>query len=542
MFRINDKHLQQSLFETSRWMNPRVREKLEKSWAPLFYEHVFCNIDEEPFAVLYGDTGKPNFPVNILLSLEYVKHIKNCNDLELLDYFRFDVLVSHAVGIRALGEMDLAPRTLYYFRERLYQYSIDNPDKCDLLFNQFISLLKDFAQKAAISFGEQRTDTTLFMSNIKKAGRISLAYDVLVKAVKAIPEEKRTDKLIAVLEDKFKTNVLYHTKSQDGDSKLTLLLQLCNEALLILESQPEMLQSEEVRILNRFLKEQSITHEESGKLLPKPKGEIESGSLQSAHDEDATYRTKGDVGQSGYVLEISETCDKENPFQLITDYAVEANNVSDSEILQGRLDDIKENTGCTDMYVDGGFHSENVHKTAEEAGIKIHLTNMTGTEPVQKLPVTEFDIDGNTNVINRCPAGFVPTHAGIKSGQTTAHFSHEVCGNCEKRGMCHSKRQVKDCVVRISLKSLNASRLREIMKANKKENVSKRAGIEGSNSALKSKGLKKLRVRGKVKSTIVCGLKVTAQNIKRFVKFLQGGYKPKITTQKLNGITMPNCA
>ena len=542
MFRTNDKHLQRSLFETYRWMNPRVREKLEKSWSPLFYEHVFCNIDEEPFAVLYGNTGKPNFPVNILLSLEYIKHVKNCNDLELLDYFRFDVLVSHAVGIRALGEMDIAPRTLYYFRERLYQYSLENPDNCDLLFNQFIRLLKDFAQKAEVSFDEQRTDTTLFMSNIKKAGRISLAYDVLVKAVKAIPEEKRTDKLIAVLDDKFKTDVLYHAKSQDGDSKLTLLLQLCNEALLILESQPEMLQSEEVRILKRFISEQSITDTESGKLLPKPKGEIESGSLQSAHDEDATYRTKGNVGQSGYVLEISETCGKENAFQLITDYAVEPNNVSDSEILQGRLDDIKENTGCTDMYLDGAFHSESVYKAAEETGIKIHLTNMTGTEPVQKLPVTEFDIDGNTNVINRCPAGFIPTHTGIKSGQTTAHFSHEVCGNCEKRGMCQSKRQVKNCVVRISLKALNVARLREIMKANRKENVSKRAAIEGSNSALKSKGLKKLRVRGKVKSTIVCGLKVTAQNIKRFVKFLQGGYKPKIAIQQLNGITMPNCA
>ena len=116
-------------------------------------------------------------------------------------------------------------------------------------------------------------------------------YGFPVKAVKAIPEEKRTDKLIAVLEDKFKTNVLYHTKSQDGDSKLTLLLQLCNEAHLILKSQPEMLQSEEVRILNRFLKEQSITHEESGKLLP--------------------------------------------------NYAVEANNVSDLEILQADLMTLK---------------------------------------------------------------------------------------------------------------------------------------------------------------------------------------------------------
>jgi len=41
MFRTNDKHLQRSLFETYRWMNPRVREKLEKSWAPLFFMSMY---------------------------------------------------------------------------------------------------------------------------------------------------------------------------------------------------------------------------------------------------------------------------------------------------------------------------------------------------------------------------------------------------------------------------------------------------------------------------------------------------------------------
>jgi hypothetical protein len=46
------------------------------------------------------------------------------------------------------------------------------------------------------------------------------------------------------------------------------------------------------------------------------------------------------------------------------------------------------------------------------------------------------------------------------------------------------------------------------MKANKKENTGKRAGIEGSNSALKRSGLYKLDVRGKAKSKVVCGLKV----------------------------------
>jgi hypothetical protein len=106
------------------------------------------------------------------------------------------------------------------------------------------------------------------------------------------------------------------------------------------------------------------------------------------------------MSQSGYVLEISETCNKENRFQLITDYTVAPNNTSDVEILENRLKGIRENTGCTDMYVDGGFHSEGIHQTAEENGIEIHLTNMSGTEPKKKIPVTEFDIDETTNVIS----------------------------------------------------------------------------------------------------------------------------------------------
>ena len=69
--------------------------------------------------------------------------------------------------------------------------------------------------------------------------------------------------------------------------------------------------------------------------------------------------------------------------------------------------------------------------------------------------------------------------------------------------------------------------------------TSKRAGIEGSNSALKRKGLEKIKVRGKIKSTIICGLKVTVQNIKRFIKFLQGGYKVKKSVAADKGRTVP---
>jgi len=539
MFKANQKHKQHSMFESTEWMDPRIRKKLEKSWAPIFYEHVFCNIDEEPFSVLYSNTGKPNFPVNILISLEYIKHMKDDNDLELLDSYYFDYLVNYAVGNRTLGEKNLAERTIYYFREKIYRYCLENPDGEDLLFGQFVRLLRTFSEQAGISLGEQRTDTMLFMSNIKKAGRMSLAYDVLVRVVKAIPENIRTDALSKVLEPDFKTDVLYRSKAAQADSKLAMLLGLCKVAVSILEAIPGMSGSEELRIAKRFMEEQAVINED-GKITAKPKNEISSNSLQSAFDEDATYRKKGNVGQSGYALEISETCDKDNPFQLITDYTVEPNIISDVEILSNRLPIIKENTGCTDMYVDGGFHSEGVHQTAEENEIEIHLTNMTGKKSRKYFSPTEFEIDEDTDIIIKCPRGQAPIRAGVSKGQSVAHFSHEVCCSCPLREQCQSKEQKKNNVVRLNVKAINASRERESIDKAKVENTSKRAGIEGTNSALKRKGHDKLDVRGKAKSEIVSGLKVTAQNIKRFIKYMQGSYKIKSIPPPCRGVLAPN--
>jgi hypothetical protein len=64
--------------------------------------------------------------------------------------------------------------------------------------------------------------------------------------------------------------------------------------------------------------------------------------------------------------------------------------------------------------------------------------------------------------------------------------------------------------------------------------------MQGTNSALKRKGQAKLNVRGKGKSTMVSALKVTAQNISRLIKYMQGGYKPKVDNTPQQGITMPN--
>ena len=538
MFRENTGHNQGSMIESTYWMNPRIREKLQKSWAPIYYEHVFCKIDEKPFAVLYSDVGRPNFPVNIAISLEFIKHFLNLSDDELIDNFYFNYLVNYAVGIRVLGELNLAERTIYEFRDRIYQHTLEHPAQEDLIFGQFIELVSTFAVTAGISMGEQRMDSTMFMSNIKKAGRLSLAFDVLIKTTKAIPEANQTDNLKSVHKPEFRTEMLFKTKASETESKLTIVLNLCKEAQEILKSLNAK-KSAALRIVTRFLSEQAELDSEINRLVARKSKDIPSNSLQSAYDEDATYRNKNGKGQSGFVANLAETCNKENPFQLITDYTIDQNIKSDVAFIKERLPQIKENTDCEKLYTDGGYYSEKI--TDNNSGVEVNFTDMTGREPSSKIPVTDFDICSETHVINKCPKDFKPTHANYTKEQSVAHFPLDVCSNCELREKCHAKKQKKSYVVRISKKSLEAAIQRIKLNANRRQNVSMRAGIEGTNSALKrGHGMDKLYVRGKVKCTVVAGLKITAQNIRRFVKHMQQAFKK--LKPDINGITMPSPA
>ena len=134
MFRKNHRHQQVSLFDSYAVMSTKTQKRLQEGWAPLYYEHVFKKIDESPFEVLYcSDNGRPNFPVNILLSLEFIKHFKGYTDEELLEQFYFNYQVNYALGLRTLGELYLAPRTLYEFRERVYRHAVEHPEESDLI-------------------------------------------------------------------------------------------------------------------------------------------------------------------------------------------------------------------------------------------------------------------------------------------------------------------------------------------------------------------------------------------------------------------------
>ncbi|MDD4402492.1 MAG: hypothetical protein PHI24_11580 [Desulfitobacteriaceae bacterium] len=85
---------------------------------------------------------------------------------------------------------------------------MEHPDQEDILFKQSKILINNFIQKAGIKTNEQRMDSTLVSPNIKKAGRLSLAHDVLHQAVRIIPTKLLSDTLKNVLEAYFKNDLL----------------------------------------------------------------------------------------------------------------------------------------------------------------------------------------------------------------------------------------------------------------------------------------------------------------------------------------------
>jgi len=525
MFRKNKTHEQERLFSHFNDLDERLKKRLLKTWAPIFYEHVFCNIDEAPFAALYSDdNGRPNFPINILLSLEFIKHWKDLTDEELLEQASFNYQVTYAIGLRDLGEEYIARRTLYHFRQRVYHHMQEHGEHGDLIFDQFNKLTKQFAELAGIKTNEQRMDSTLISPNIQKMGRLALAFDVLLHAVQSSDEEQLPESLKAVLEPEFKTNLLYRTRASSTQSRLENALELGQQLLQwVQENNLEL--SEPQRLLSRFLCEQRTWNEAEGKWIVKGNDQIGSDSLQSAHDPDATYRKKGHHAHSGYVCNLAETCSSDNSAQIITDYTLARNIVSDVEMIKDRMPQIKERTDLEDFYVDGGYYGETVEEVAQSDHVKMHYSALTGKKPtVGKMSFAEFEIE-NRQKICSCPEKQEPCRATFddKSKTLSAHFDITQCRECPRLNECPVKLQKKEAVIRVSQKRVLADETRQLlMFGGQKEITSKRAAIEGTNSALKRRqGMNKLRVRGLHKSRVVVGIKIVAHNFQQLLHGLK---------------------
>ena len=114
---------QLSLFDATSNLTEREKHLLEKSWAKYFAEHIFPEIDEAPFAVLYSDRpSRHNTPVNVIIGALILKEIFGLTDEELVDTLPFDIRYQYALHTTSFEEQPLNGRTLGRFRARCNSY------------------------------------------------------------------------------------------------------------------------------------------------------------------------------------------------------------------------------------------------------------------------------------------------------------------------------------------------------------------------------------------------------------------------------------
>jgi hypothetical protein len=527
---------QQKLFGVDTQLSPRLRNRLESSWAHLFKNEVLPILfrNEDRYAMLYGKTGRPNFSVARVLGLCLLQEFNDLSDQQALDTFSFDIRWRYALDVS--DEEDyLSRRSLVEFRRRL---AAKDPEM-NLVRNVFDNIRDRAIKKLGLSTREQRVDSTHVISNIRTRGRLALFSNTITFFLKSLNEDQFSRVPKAIQQ--------WHTTESEGwfglgpaeqKVKLQDLAEYLYELIVIFGKDNEIKSSEPYQLLDRLFREQcelknvSPSNEESSKIQirKRPKGE----TLQSPYDPDASYGHKG----SGYSVHITETCNNSKKTEMITDYEVHGaarSDIGKALSVVERLDaaGLKPET----LFADGGYPSVPSALTITEQQIEFIAPVNRSRLPDEIMGRDRFQFNSE-GFVTKCPMGHSPMdHRILSSNNKTrrslhAIFDGDICRSCKMLHQCpvrapnHRSRGCKprDTVGDFRLEITPEIRLRDQMYSNQqttewKDRYKIRSGIEATNSELKrSHGMGKLRVRRAPKVCFAVACKVIVCNIKRWAK------------------------
>lgn len=316
MFRRNDQHLQWPLISDLDALPPKLKQRLEGSWAGTFYREIFVRIDETPFAVLYSnEASRPNIPINVLVGLETLKAGFGWSDEEMDENFCFDLQVRYALGYRQLGEGHFELRTMYNFRQRLSEHMQMTGE--DLLAQAFAQVTDEQGVAFSLKTTKLRMDSTQIASNIRQYSRLQLLVEVLQRVhrdLSAADQQTYAPEFAAYLKGS-SGQYIYRVKPEAYASHLERMGRVMHK--LVLELAAAYATQPSYQMLVRVFNEHFITEENGGDdegLRPRQGEELSATSLQSPDDEVASYRQKRGEDFTGYVANMAETCHPANPF------------------------------------------------------------------------------------------------------------------------------------------------------------------------------------------------------------------------------------
>jgi hypothetical protein len=294
--------------------------------------------------------------------------------------------------------------------------------------------------------------------------------------------------------------------------------------------------------------DETATPPEPGVMLKEPKS-IAASSLQSPHDSEATYGHKG----KGYEVQVSETCSKGNPYQVITAVSVNGAHESDQHATVPIVDALQQRgLGPDELLADTGYGSGENLVTCAERGVhlvapvqdprvspgsdrwNVPADELSGEPSLDgeardpgtdaaKLGLEAFRFNATFNRVASCPEGVEPVRQEVGERHYQATFPGSRCGDCPLADRCPTRILAGTEDRRLywrDAQAATATRQREQREPTFRERYKLRSGIESTNSVLKGpRGADSLRIRGKQRVELSMVLKATAENVWRAVRF-----------------------
>jgi hypothetical protein len=405
-------------------------------WHNQFREQVLKRIDEKKFEVLFSDQGAPNGSIRLMLGMMIIKEGFGWSDKQLFSAIRFDLLVKAALGQFNLNDKVIVPSTYYLLRHKVGEYEEKSGE--NLIEQTFQSITSSQVIEFNVNGNSLRMDSKLMGSNIAYYSRYEIVHETLRMFYKDLTTEQKQqiakqelDELKAIMKEKG-GEIVYRSNKEEVENKLYSLGLLIWKLLLIFKDSDKATYN----TLQRVFEDHFKVEQESNRIVIKDKKEISSTSVQSPHDTDCTYRSKGDQKVKGYHANISETCDDDS-LNLITSAQMDVASISESKFT---VDAIKKSEAVlgnhiNNLHTDGAYHSKENNDYCEEHDINFYLTGIQGAPGRYDLSLNENQlIVVDTQTGETIPA--TPTKSGtwkIMTDKGLRYFKPEDIKICQLR-------------------------------------------------------------------------------------------------------------
>ncbi len=497
-------------------------------------DQLYEQYDEADFADLYHAEGKPAVsPVDLALVTAF-QFLENLSDREAAEALRLNLGWKYALHL-PLDYAGFDFSVLCEFRERVIAHQAEAR-----VFEQVLEQLQDLGLLKRR--GRQRTDSLAVLTKVRQLNRLERVVETLRLALRALLKEDPTWTRATVpptWEERYGERCLAARLSEE--QRQTLAAEVGRDGQWLLErlqaeTTPASLRTlPAVQVLATVWQQQFKVVEEQV-LFQEPGPYDGKTYIQTPHDPDARYSSKGQQSWVGDKLQVTETDDAGLP-HLITDMAMTSSVVADCEALgpiQERL--AERDVLPEEQLTDKSYVNEATLVNSGEKGVDLVGPVQATYSPQARLPqgitLDQFSFDQQASTAT-CPAGQTVKAISTADKRLVFRFPKAVCAVCSLRPRCCTGQGGRTVSIGLHHDVLEAARARQQTAEFKTEYRQHRSGIESTLSALvRGHGLRVARYIGTAKRHLQALFTGVAVNLRRAARWL-AGQRPQVRRRGL---------